>query len=66
MRLYTDKALTKSAEKATEMIRKLAAYQPDEKLDRDDIRTLMFICREYIDELHCIAFERTKAARKAR
>ena len=24
------------------------------------------ICREYIDELHCIAFERVKAARKAR
>ena len=63
MRLYTDKALTESSEKAVEMLQKLSAYAPDEKLSRDDIRNLMFICREYLNELHRIAFERAKAER---
>ena len=44
--------------------KKLASYAPDDKLDRDDVRTLLFILEQYRGELESIAYDREKAMRQ--
>ena len=45
------------------LYKKLANYEPDEKLTRDDVGNLLFILRHYSDELESILHDREKAAR---
>ena len=65
MRLFTDKAIIAARETAGEMFQKLVTYRPDDKLTRGDIEKLMFIVRQYDEELKSIAFNRAKARREA-
>lgn len=60
MRMFTDAAIITAKEDAQKLFVKLANTVPDEKLTRDDIRDLMFILREYEDELDHIAYDRKK------
>lgn len=65
MRFFTDDAITETKEIASRLYAKLAAYRPDDKLGRDDIRSLMFIVNDYNYELAHIQHEREKSAEKA-
>lgn len=60
MRLFTDAAIINARERASNMLMKLATYRPDEKLSYNDIEALMFIVRQYDEELKSIAYNREK------
>ena len=64
MRLYSNEAIETADENVKKLFVKLGNYAPDEKLDRDDIRNLMFILEDYQIELHRIKREREKQARQ--
>lgn len=66
MRLWCDEVIEEAKAKKNEMYAKLCSYVPDEKLDRDDIRNLMFILNQYGNELRIIQTERKIALSKAR
>jgi hypothetical protein len=63
MRYWTNSAINTSRKESADLYVKLANYEPDEKLSRDDIGQLLFILRHYDDELESILNDREKAAR---
>ena len=64
MRLFSNEAIENTDELITKLFVKLGNYAPDEKLDRDDIRSFMFILDDYRIELHRIKREREKQDRQ--
>ena len=63
MRYFTNKAIKNTMADKERLYEKLASYTPDEKLTREDIGTLLFILRQYSNELESILDDREKAAR---
>ena len=61
MRHFSDKAIETSLEQERDLMHKLAELPPCDKLDRDDIRGLMFILNQYRIELNAIKRDREKA-----
>lgn len=58
MRYWNDEAISKARETKNVMYTKLANYVPDDKLNSNDIQTLMFILRQYDIELSSIQADR--------
>ena len=63
MRKWTNTAINNAMQTEDRLYKKLANYEPDEKLTRDDVGNLLFILRHYSDELESILHDREKAAR---
>ena len=63
MRYWSNEGIEAAKAKSAELNVKLASLKPSDDLDRDDIRNLMFILRQYELELKTIQCERRANAR---
>ncbi len=63
MRYWSDEGIAAARAKSAELTVKLGSLKPNRDLDRDDIRALMFILRQYDIELKTIQYERRANAR---
>lgn len=63
MRYWSDEGIAAARAKSEELTVKLGSLKPNGDLDRDDIRSLMFILRQYDIELKTIQHERRANAR---
>ena len=63
MRHFSINAIITAMGDEERLYKKLASYAPDDKLNRDDVRTLLFILEQYRGELESLACDRKRAMR---